>query len=261
MSEIQYLSHEDRTIPFIESFPDEQPSASVLLIHGIFQHKNEDGRFSRLAQHLKDEGFHSVRFDYAGHGGHSIEPESLTVATALADIHKMLQYLEDSEESSRVFVVATSFGASLFLLYLRLLRNIAPQRIVLLNPVTDYDATFVEPVEEDMKEIFTADKIDKTYSTGSSEFLPEKGFTFSLPFLMELELYEPYQTFPSLEIPTKVIHGDADNAVPYELTKDHSCQSPAVDFHTIEGADHAFMEPQAEAECFDVTTDFLQDSL
>lgn len=259
MTELEYLTAHDRQIPFIEESPDTAPNGSVLMTHGIFVEKNEEGRFTRLSEDLVEQGLRTVRFDYAGHGDHEIDSEDMTICSTLLDMFRMMEYVEDSGDSSETYVVASSFGASLFLLYLQLRRSIVPDRLTLWNPVTDYDTTFLEPQAENMRDVFSNENLDQIYENGTQNFHPTMEFPLSLQFIFELDLYDPHKILPDLDTPTKVIHGDSDKEVSYEITKNQTTQSPAVDFHTINDAGHAFFDSEAEAEARRVTVDFLTD--
>jgi pimeloyl-ACP methyl ester carboxylesterase len=102
---------------------------------------------------------------------------------------------------------------------------------------------------------FPDERIAELRETGLAYF--DDGFYLSLSFLFELEMYTPYETFPDLYVPTLVIHGDEDTAVPYEVTRQQSLEAPEVRFETIEGADHAFVEKKNERRSFKYTIEHL----
>jgi pimeloyl-ACP methyl ester carboxylesterase len=257
---MEYLERESgRRIPYIAQPATHATRAIAVMLHGIFGEKNEDGRFTRLAQVLSQKNIASVRFDYSGHGDHSYESRRFSIANALADVTDMMNHVAKHHGSQELYIIASSFGASLALLYLRLEGAYIPKKMVLLNPVTDYVATFLKPMCKQMKEIFSAERLSTVYRNGEATFPGVEGapFILTLPFIIEMHLYRPFETFHDLDIPTLVIHGDNDTAVPYAITRDQALQSPAVTFETIRGADHAFVEPEHEKRSFQLTGDFL----
>ena len=105
----------------------------VVLAHGIFSNKDERGRFIRQAKlHVKN-GSKVIRFDSRGHGESPVPSKEVTVAGMIIDFQSVLGYAKSIATGS-LFVVASSFGASVFLLYLQTLAKIIPDRIVFLNP-------------------------------------------------------------------------------------------------------------------------------
>jgi hypothetical protein len=254
--DMRYLECErGRRIPYIVENSKSSPKAVALLVHGIFSEKNEDGRFTRLSQVLARMGIMSVRFDYCGHGDHSYQSWRFSISNALVDLVQIAKYVRSQHISYPFYIIASSFGGSLTLLYLRLTEAVLPDRLVLLNPVTDFQATFLSPMGRQMQERFNSHRLKKVREEGEADF--GDGFILTLPLILELELYRPYETFPDLKVPTLVIHGDNDTAVPYSVSREQALQSPAVRFKTIHGADHAFVEPHHEAQSFEMIGDFL----
>lgn len=259
--EIKYLECErGRRIPYIVENAKSSPKAAALLVHGIFGEKNEDGRFTRLSQVLAKMGITSVRFDYSGHGDHSYQSWRFSISSALVDLVQIAEFVHSQYISQKFYIVASSFGGSLTLLYLRLREALLPDRLVLLNPVTDFQATFLDPMCRQMQERFNSLRLKRVHEEGEADFEGVHGeeFILTLSLILELELYKPYETFSDLKVPTLVIHGDNDTAVPYSVTREQSLRSPAVHFETIRGADHAFVEPKYEAQSFNMIKDFLR---
>jgi hypothetical protein len=252
---MNFITKADRQIPYVHVEAEGDERGHVLLVHGIFGEGTEDGRFTRLAGRLAAEGLSSVQFDYSGHGHHSFESRRFTIASALADYCFVTDWIVEQRLRGPFFIVASSFGASLTLLYLRLQEARAPSKLILLNPVTDYVATFLKPQGQQMQERFRPSAFEDLRARGEADL--GDGFIGTLPLILEFELYRPAETFPMLSCPTLVLHGDADTAVPYDVTKRDALRSPAVEFETIHGADHAFVEPHEEAKTFDLMTAYL----
>jgi len=226
----------------------------VVLAHGIFSNKDERGRFIRQAKlHVKN-GSKAIRFDFRGHGDSTVPSKEVTVAGMIIDFQSVLNYARSIATGS-LFVVASSFGASVFLLYLQTQAKILPDRIVFLNPVVDYRATMLQAELAWGKSLFNEKGFDELNRTGYITL--EEGFKMRAAMVVELSIFRPYESFRFLEIPTRVIHGDKDSKVPYSVTKHYSLLSKSVDFRTIEGADHAFKTPSTEKKSFELIMEWL----
>lgn len=226
----------------------------VILAHGIFSDKDERGRFIRQAKLHVERGSESIRFDFRGHGEHSLPSRDVTVCGMILDFKSVLDYAK-SRTKGRLFVVASSFGASILLLYLQTANKSRPSRIVLLNPVVDYKATLLEATLPWGKGLFNEAGFEELERTGFITL--EEGFRMKAEMVTELDLLRPYETFKTLSIPTRVIHGNKDSKVPYSVTRKHAMTSSYVDFQTITGADHAFKPIAHERTSFDLILDWL----
>jgi pimeloyl-ACP methyl ester carboxylesterase len=226
----------------------------VVLAHGIFSNKDERGRFIRQANLHVNNGCEVIRFDFRGHGEHSIQSKDVTIGGMIIDFHSVLKYAK-SITDGKIFVVASSFGAGILLLYLQTSRKICPDRMVFLNPVVDYRATMLQAVLQWGKNLFNEAGFKELEKTGYITL--EGGFKMRAEMVMELDILRPYYTFKILEIPTRVIHGDKDSKVPYSVVKEESMVSKYVDFQTIFGADHAFKPDQHEKKSFDLILGWL----
>ena len=226
----------------------------AILAHGIFSNKDERGRFIRQAKLHVNNGFEVIRFDFRGHGENPIPDKEATIGGMIIDLHSVLQYAK-SMNCEKIFVVASSFGASVLLLYLQTHIRIKPDRIVLLNPLLDYHKTFFEPILPWARDLFNNKGFEELEQTGYITL--EEGFKMRLEMIIEMNIMRPYETIEKLDIPTRIIHGDKDSKLPYSITKEYSSSSKYVDFQTIIGADHAFKPKPDEKKSFDLIVDWL----
>lgn len=227
---------------------------AVILAHGIFSNKDERGRFVRQAELHTQKGCEVIRFDFRGHGEHPMTSKEVTIGGMIIDFQSVLKYAK-SMTNGRLFVVASSFGASILLLYLQTLKKIRPDRIVLLNPVIDYRATLLEAILPWGKGLFNEAGYKELEQTGYITL--EEDFKMKAEMVIEMSILRPYDLFKILDIPTRVIHGDKDSKVPYSITREYSLLSSYVDFQTIAGADHAFKPEADERKSFDLILDWL----
>ncbi len=103
----------DGTVLFTRAWPNEDPIATVLLVHGVSEHT---GRWHHVAEFLVDEGFEVFGFDQRAHG------ES---GTGILDIEDFTLFVDDvadmiravRTEGSPLVVYGHSMGGLVSVLY------------------------------------------------------------------------------------------------------------------------------------------------
>lgn len=256
MAQSEIVVNPSWKIPVIEQSASGDPRAVVVMLHGIFSEKTEDSRFTRLASLLNSNGFSTLQFDYTGHGEHSRGSVEFTLGSALTDYRRVFHRAAAMANGKPVRVIASSFGGSLALLERQMHRPLHIDRLVLLNPVTDYIETFVVPRCSVMQEKFSPSMQKNIDRDGVYEF-PDDGFVMSLSLFTEMQLAKPFLGFETELPPTLVIHGTSDTAVPFSVVKNQAGRARNLQFEEIGGADHAFVEPEHEAISFDMMLKFI----
>ena len=72
-------------------------------------------------------------------------------------------------------------------------------------------------------------------------------FTIGPRMTMELLHFHPEATAWQHEVPLLIIHGDADELVPYQDAADYCRRNPSVKLHIIPGVSHGFGAKLPEA--------------
>lgn len=242
-------------IPAIIEEPEGRPAnGTVVMTHGIFSTKDENGRYPRQARIHHDQGRRTVRFDWQGHGDHPIDFELSSVAGNVDDLQTVFDYATVTW-ADPLYIVASSFGASIFLMH-RMLPDVHDvRRALLLNPVTDYRHTFYSAVGGELADHFGEQTWQQVWKNGRAELLPGK--TMSRRLGIELLTETPYLGFTHLRIPTLVVHGTADASVSSEVTERNAGRSANVRFEAVEGADHAFAADWEERATFRLIRDWF----
>jgi pimeloyl-ACP methyl ester carboxylesterase len=108
-----------------------------------------------------------------------------------------------------------------------------------LNPVLDYDATFLNP---------RVDWAKKTFNKKGFKFLEENGYILldgeyklDAKLVAEFQLLKPYEVLQNIKCPVLTIHGDRDSLVPYLVSKKYGKPNQYSRFITIEKAEHGFV--------------------
>ena len=192
------------------------PKGYVLMAHGITMNKNEWNNFYvEMSQELCKSKFVSFRFDFRAHGESEGSQRELTVIGELLDIKASIKKIQE-DWSGKISIIATSFGAGPAILYTA--QN--PHKVnclVLLCPVLDYEATFLNPIVPWAKESFNEKGFRDLEEKG---FLLLDGvFEIGAKLVEEFRVIKPYGYLKKITCPVLTIHGDMDTMVPYKISK------------------------------------------
>lgn len=243
------------TIDLTIDRPPGPVTGAVVLMHGIFSSKSENGRFDRQVKLHTAQGRLTVRFDWQGHGGSSVTSQDATVLGDVADLDAVLKYAFQ-EVGSPVSVVASSFGAAIFLLWRQTMpRDWVVSRSLLLNPVTDFRDSFWAPSKGELKETFTEQNWREALDGGASQLTPT--FVMSKSMALELLLLNPAPGLRVVGEPICVVHGTDDASVSFDTTARNCANAPNVTLVPVEGADHAFAPDWAEKATFAIIDDWF----
>ena len=228
----------------------------VLLAHGITADLNEhEGLFRKAADEFTARGMNVLRFDFRGHGSSSvpqeradIEGEILDIAAASDDLFK--------RTGNKQAVLGCSFGA------VSASRLVADRQgdvvvaFVMWNPVLDVRATFVRPGTEWSRQAINEESLPKINSGELAHVMLDD---FRLGKKMVREMQETALPAPltSISVPILAFHGDADDIVPYPLTRAALQGREKTDLRTLIGAGHGFADRQTEV--IEETASWLED--
>jgi len=243
-------------LPVIHDATPAGSASVVVMAHGIFTDKREKGRFDRLAQRIVDSDRDAVRFDFRGHGESPFPFARFDISGALLDYVTVLRVC--CRMYDRVSVVASSFGASISLLERLLPYRSRVRSYALLNPVVDFDATFIRPSLAWGKHLFSPDVQETLISNGRAVVDSEFSVSYALYFDMVAAV--PARGIPLLDAPTLVLHGDADDKVPVGPTVSSFSSAPNVALEIVPGAQHAFKDPAIETQVHSRVVEWLVSS-
>jgi pimeloyl-ACP methyl ester carboxylesterase len=186
----------------------------VVLLHGLCVDRDEfDGFYVDLAEALARAGLISVRFDFAGHGVRRKQWREFSIVQQYVEACAAIGWLAETYElqPARVRLVGTSFGAppAIFSAYKR---ADLVDRIALISPVLDYQATFLDPISPWGMENFGPKALAKASDTGKlvidgKHHLPARLFE-------EMELIDPLDRLSLVRAKVLIVHGSMDSMVP-----------------------------------------------
>lgn len=226
----------------------------IVLSHGIFVTRSENGRFDRLADKLLKLGIASVRPDLAGHGESQVASRQTTVSSMALDLEDVINWA--ARTHNEVSVIASSFSGALFSLIQAYGLLPSLRGIVMLNPVLDFTNVFVRAEKPEMSETFSDERQLKAKTSG--HFWPTGDFEMSRDFLLDLAAMDVERAYLKLQQRHLVIHGTSDELVSYERTKEIVTGNAAATFKSIADGVHAFTQSGHEAEAMDIAVDWLR---
>lgn len=236
------VGFEKQSFPVLEAGTG---SKIVIMLHGVFSNMHESGRFDRQSELHVSNGYRTARFDHQAHGDRNTQSQTFRIPNMIRDFYDVYKRFEGMSE---INLVASSFGASIFLIASHCFKDMQFRRVVLLNPVTDYKTLLLKPITPQMQCVFSDSFWEEVNQNGSREAL--NGIVFDQYNYVEFSILEPKRYIGELGENTLVIHGTDDTAVSYEECKENFLQNSAVSFEPIKGADHAFTDEKSESTSF-----------
>lgn len=210
----------------------------ALMAHGITMDKNEWNDFYvDIAQELCKKNLASLRFDFRAHGKSEGIQREVTVIGELLDVKTSANEIF-KRWKNKIAIIATSFGVGSAILYTA--QN--PDKVkclILLCPVLDYVATFLEPMVLWAKESFNDEGFHHLEEKGY--LLLDGVFEIGAKLIEEFGIIKPYEYLRKIDCPVLTIHGDMDSMVPYEISKKYGTPNEYSEFITLNGADHGFV--------------------
>ena len=212
---------------------------NVILVHGIINDKDEDGNFVKLAKKLNQKGYNVLRFDFRGHGDSEGRSEDVTIAGELVDLETSIQKFDELINARpRYIIITSSFGAVSLILYTTA-NSERVDKIVLWNPVLDFERTFLKAETPWGKTFFNQEGYEELKTKGYIT-VPQTEFRFGKRLIEEFKEIKPYQLLRKFDLPVLTIHGTEDTAVPYSVSKQHGTPNRYSKFISHK-CDHSFV--------------------
>nr|WP_314901420.1 alpha/beta fold hydrolase [uncultured Deefgea sp.] len=217
---------------------------AVLMLHGFTGNRIEFTYFFvQLSRVLAARGIAVFRFDFLGCGESDGEFADISVASQVAQTQHLLAHLAAHYPQYSRHVLGFSMGG-LVALQTALADMEAIQTMTLLAPAANL-AQLVESVASANSVAQRADCID---------FL---ALEISQTFRQELAQLAPFSGLAMLNIPTLVVHGETDQAVPVEIGEQVAACLPQATFEAWPNADHTFARKEQRLRLGERVADFV----
>lgn len=215
----------------------------IVLCHGFHSSKN-GGTYINLEEILNEEDVSTFRFDFYGHGESEGNFKDVTISRAVDDILSAIDFLK-SLGYSKIGLMGSSFGGMASILAASKTDDIF--LLALKSPVSDSIGTLIAE-----KSGFSVEEWkDKGYIYHLNKDENKSKLNYS--FLEDAEGKSGYRVARKIKVPTLIVHGDEDKAVPVEQSKKTADLIDNCELKVIKGADHRY----TNAEHFNRMLEFI----
>ena len=184
--------------------PEEKTDSAVIVSHGFAANKDRT-RLIKLAKTLSKNGFVILRFDFGGCG--ESENREITVKDQVDDLKSAINYMRENGYSN-IGLLGESLGALTSIL----VYDDEIKTLVLWAPVTKSKTPSIIQKEELQQELNERGFI--IYQKDEKEFkIPKEYFK-------ERQAVNQKEILSKIKSPVLIIHGDKDDTVPFEQSKE-----------------------------------------
>ncbi len=215
----------------------------VIIMHGVFSSK-EFPVLTEIADSLQSKGVASIRFDFNGHGESDGEFIDMTVPSEVEDAKAVFNYCKTLDFVSDISLLGHSQGGVVTSLAAGELKN-AVKSVVLLAPA----AVMEDQVNAGMMMGITFDP------ENIPEYITVYNHKVGREYLATIQTLNIYERASAYKGPVCIIHGKADQVVPYSYSKKYDEIYNKSALHLMEGETHMFNKNQSVA--VSTAVDFL----
>ncbi|GAB4585525.1 alpha/beta hydrolase [Nocardia sp. IFM 10818] len=189
---------------------------AVLLLHGEGADRDHGGFFPRLAAEFAAAGIGSLRFDLPGHGESEGRPEELTLSGLLNVVDAGLRDLRTLLPGARLTLFASGLTGGVAAGYAAR-RGSRIDRLVLINPLIDYQRQFVDesPMWSDGR--LDPDAAAVLRGTGRLDHAP--AYVLGRAMLNEVFWLQPRGVLEAITAPVLIVHGAGPTPVPVDSSR------------------------------------------
>jgi uncharacterized protein len=224
----------NKLVGILSKPPNNKKTPVIILCHG-FSSSKESKTYVRLERELNKRGLASFRFDFYGHGESGGKFEDITVSESVDDILSAISLLK-TQGYAKIGLVGSSFGGISSIMVASRTDDLFV--LVLRAPVSDFEE--VELLRRGK------DGLKDWKKRGYAEYFSKDRGTLKLnySFFEDLKDNNGYKAAKNIKVPTLIVHGDNDEAVPVKQSKKTSTLIKNCKLEIIEGADHRFSDPK-----------------
>ncbi len=217
-----------KSIMQIPQLENNEKCPLVILMHGVFSNK-EFPIISELAKELQQKGIASIRFDFNGHGESDGEFKNMTVPLEVKDALAVYNYCRSLDFVSNISLIGHSQGGVVTSLVGGELKE-AIKSIVLLAPA----AVMVDQTKAGimMGVQFDPNNIPESISVFNH--------TVGHDYLATCQNLNIYENAANYQGPVCIIHGIADQVVPYSYSEKYDVMYNNSILHLMKGESHLF---------------------
>ncbi|MCW3789291.1 alpha/beta hydrolase [Plebeiibacterium sediminum] len=212
----------------VPELKDGETCPLVILMHGVFSNKDFP-IISKLANELQQKGIASIRFDFNGHGESDGAFKDMTVPLEVKDALAVYQYCKTLDFVSNISLLGHSQGGVVTSLVGGELKD-AIKSVVLLAPAAVMEDQTNAGMMMGVK--FDPNNIPESISVFNH--------TVGREYLSTCQTLNIYENAANYEGPVCLIHGRADQVVPYSYSEKYDQIYKNSTLHIMEGETHLF---------------------
>lgn len=244
---IVFGSGGEQIVGMVHRVPGHAPAPVVVMLHGFTGSKHETRRlFVQAARRLAGEGIATLRFDFRGCGDSSGDFHEMTVNRMIEDTVAAMSWLRTQPDLdvTRTGLLGMSLGGLVASLAARALPDL--RGVLLWSPVTNPRRLIAQRTTPDNER-----------QMGQAGVADLGGWAVGRAFVMEMMTVDPVAALRETAIPVRVLHGDADQTVPFEdsvaAVRALQWGGREVALHGLAGAGHGFESLAFIGELLDQT--------
>ena len=226
----------------------------VIFVHGYRSTKggSKAKAFNKI---LPQKGISFLAIDLSGRGESDGKFEDTTVTQYIDDLKSAIDYVItlDEIDSEKIGVIGSSLGGIITLQESS--KDNRAKALVLLSPVSFFPYKGTDEFsEEGVKEWK-----EKGYIYTESKRFGKMKLKYN--FYEDVIKYKDVSVYENIKVPVLIIHGNADDSVRIEDSRALAEKFENMKLIEIEGADHAYSNPEDFERMVDETVKFLQEEL
>ncbi len=238
----------DKLVGVLSNSTDNKEQPIIILCHG-FNSSKDSRSYITLEELFNKKNISTFRFNFYGHGESEGKFENITISEAVDDILQAIEFLKRLGYK-KIGLFGASFGG-----------------ISALNAAAETNDLFVLglkcPVgnyKERELEVKGKEYIDQWKEKGYV-IKDGKGGQHKLnyTFFEDFDNNDGYKAAEKINIPTIIVHGDADVKVPLEQSKKVASIIKNCKLEVIPGADHYFSKQEDFDKCAELIVEFITD--
>jgi len=247
MKEKLYFNNSNgiRLCGILSNSTDEKKRPVIILCHG-FTTSKESFTTIKLEEILNKENIATFRFDFFGHGESEGNFSEITISEGVDDILQAIEYLK-SLGYSKIGLFGSSFGGTCSIMAASKSNDL--YLLTLKSPLVNY-------IERDLAKK-SKKELDDWKEKGYHNYIDSKGKEHRMNYTFFEDAYnnDGYKAATKIHIPTLIVHGNEDQAVPIEQSVKVSEILSNGKLEIIEGANHHY----SGEEHFDKMINFISD--
>jgi uncharacterized protein len=235
----------------ILSNPKESTDVPIMIMAHGFSSNKEGHTRETLEQRYNEIGVATFRFDFFGHGESDGDFGDITVTEGMDDILEAITFIK-SLGYKKIGLWGCSYGGITSILAAGHSKDLFI--LVLKCPVSDYMGKLLAESKEEQEEWKKKGWKPYTNSEGKTDKLKYTFFT-------DQNNENAYNVAKNINIPTLIVHGDADKVVPLEQSKKLASIIPRSKLIIVPGAGHRFLHMDHFHQSIDEFIKFVQSHL